>query len=211
MRKSAFMVIGAACVVAAGLVAPGPPATGGGIDEAREDLSIDTSNCAGPASTPACASRTWRLCPYRRAPALCAAVGVENVVFFDRYEFDENGDLIYPEGAEGRLLFSSSLATHDLIAVREVGPECFQTNFVDEVSEEEMGTHEVMLGHELYRSEFYRRDDDRWVLVSWTDGGGDCHFQHDFVRVDCNMRVYIDSWLDLHNRGGRWRVPGFDQ
>ena len=44
--------------------------------ETDDALSPSTENRAGPASTPACASRTWWLCVRQRDPSLCATAGV---------------------------------------------------------------------------------------------------------------------------------------
>jgi len=233
-RTCAWVIFAATFMIAGGLNAAENSSSGNG------ELSPDTRNCSGPASTPACAARTWSECRWNEDVELCAKVGVKDIVFIHDHIFDENGNIAYPPEIEGRAVMaatslwggpkdskgnmlggarenSSNLGTiygsgNHILGVLKVGPERF--NQIDEsvvpgyqVPFNQKGTYEVLIGHEIYQSLFFKEIDGRWVFVSYATESPDCEYGYEVkLRADCRLQIPIKTW-DRMTDPGQYPIP----
>ena len=122
-------------------------------------LSIDTSHCTAPASTPACASRTWDDCLLYRNPALCAEVGHSWISFWEIEENDDDQRIVYrklPPLTDTDVLDRLKRTRAQIQGVREIPRDRFTYDSdhgtfpglkgTFELPRDVQGTHEVMYG-----------------------------------------------------------------
>ena len=113
---------------------------------------------------------------------------------------DSKGNLLGPPLEEESNLGTIYGRGNHILGVRKVGPERFEK--LDESTAQgyrvplnQQGTHEVMIGHEIYQSYFFKRVKDRWVLVSYASESPDCEYDYEVkLRADCRMQIFIKTW-----------------
>ena len=171
---------------------------------AAEDKSLTFGiPCEGPASTPDCASLTWNACGRYRDPRLCDLVGFRGMKFWE-------GDMYNPGvvNVEQKPRSTPSPTVRGRTdGVRRVGPERFRRGLeaadAFKVPAHMIGTHEVTYRLHVCEkgpcsargSEFYRKEGDRWVIVSWTDNTLSCEGWTPDGEPDCAIFIpFLDTW-----------------
>lgn len=208
-----------------------------GGDSEINPLSIDVSRCPHPAATPACAAWSRALCQWQKRPELCADVGLGNWVIYEQVPLsfgepviprahvgrvafsvpairrvrkgaDISGALVAP----GLIEFDTDpmLGAGDqlILGVREVSLGRFRKGRSgDDDWERYVGTHELMVGPYHPTSEFYRKEDGHWILVSWDSEGLDCkEGPNTWWLAICALQYSFGTWFseisELTN--GQW-------
>jgi len=163
--------------------------------------------CREPASTPDCASLSWDECFRYRDPARCAQVGFSGMRFWDWRQLParriELPVLATPqESYQGRTE-----------GVRRVGPERFREGLEEpgafEAPPHMIGTHEVTYRLQICdkgpctarASEFFRKQEDRWVITSWTDSALSCEGWAASDEPHCAIYIpFLKRWSPRQGR-----------
>ncbi len=165
------------------------------------DALVFEAPCQGPASTPACASKTWEACMLFRDPSRCELVGFHGMKFWDWEQFPAKKSEL------PRLEIPLLSVRGPIDGVRRVEPERFREGLEEpgafKVPGNMIGTHEVTFRLNICGdrpctargSNFFRKHGDRWVITSWADDTLSCEGWTEATEPDCSIYIpFLRPW-----------------